>query len=262
MGARGSVVGAAIRADRTTLISGGVLLAVALAAWLALLVQQSAPTPMPSTPALADALAFLLAWGIMMVAMMLPSALPMITLYDVVQRNAAKTGHKSLPEAVFALVYVAVWVLIGVPIYLGSVVIAGAPQLEPVLPYALAAVLILAGVYQLTPLKRACLRVCRNPLAFFMARSRTGYAGSFALALEHAVYCVGCCWGLMVVLVAAGAMALNWVLLIAAIVFVEKALPRGEWTAVVTGAALVVLGLGVAARPDLAILLRPAEMGM
>ena len=83
-----------------------------------------------------------------------------------------------------------------------------------------------------------------------------------ALALEHAVYCVGCCWGLMLVLVAAGAMAISWVLLIAAIVFVEKIFPRGEWSAAVAGAALVGLGVAVAVHPDLAMMLHPAPMSM
>jgi predicted metal-binding membrane protein len=254
------MAGKAFAWDRTTLFSGGLLLAAALLAWVALIVQPQ--MAMPAMFDFPDAIVFLVAWGIMMIAMMLPSAVPMITLYGVVERNAAKTGHKSLPESIFALVYVVVWVLIGLPIYLGSVIIANQDQLEPVLPYALALVLILAGVYQLTPLKRACLRVCRNPLSFFMSRSRTGYRGSFELALEHAAYCVGCCWGLMLVLVAAGAMALNWVLLIAAIVFVEKILPRGEWSASVAGVALVALGIAVALRPDLAMIIRPESMSM
>lgn len=233
---------------------------VAAAAWAELILQPA--MAMPAMADLIDGIGFLLAWGIMMVAMMLPSAVPMIALYAVVRRNAAKTGRKSLSEVAFTCIYVAVWVAMGVPIYLGSLVIADQPQLEPMLPYALAAVLILAGVYQLTPLKRACLRVCRNPLSFFMSRSRTGYRGSFELALEHAAYCVGCCWGLMLVLVAAGAMALNWVLLIAALVFIEKILPRGEWSASLAGAALVALGLAVALRPDLAMIIRPASMSM
>ena len=254
------MAGIAVARDRTTLVTGGLLLVVALAAWAVLLAQPA--MAMPAMPDPVDAIGFLVAWGIMMIAMMLPSAVPMIALYGVVRRNAAKTGQASLREAVFTLVYVAVWVAMGVPVYVGSVFIANQPQLEPVLPYALAAVLVLAGVYQLTPLKRACLRVCRNPLSFFMARSRTGYRGSFELALEHAAYCVGCCWGLMLVLVAAGAMALNWVLLIAAIVFIEKILPRGEWSAAVAGAALIALGLAVALRPELAMIIHPGSMSM
>jgi predicted metal-binding membrane protein len=143
-----------------------------------------------------------------------------------------------------------------------SVVIAAQTALADVLPYALALVLVAAGVYQLTPLKRACLRVCRNPLAFLMARSRAGYRGTLALAVEHGVYCVGCCWALMVVLVAAGAMALHWVLLIAAVVFIEKLLPHGERTAWIVGGVLVVLGIAVALHPELAMALRPLSTAM
>jgi predicted metal-binding membrane protein len=254
------MAGVALGRDRTTLITGALLLLVAVAAWAELILQPGMTvTDMPDAM---DALGFLVAWGIMMIAMMLPSAVPMITLYGAVRRNAARAGQNGLHEAVFTLVYVAAWTIIGLPIYFGSVVIASQPRLEPVLPYALAGVLILAGVYQLSPLKRACLRVCRNPLSFFMARSRTGYRGSFELALEHAFYCVGCCWGLMVVLVAAGAMALNWVLLIAAVVFIEKIFPRGEWSASVAGAALVGVGVAVAVHPELAMIFRPTSMSM
>jgi predicted metal-binding membrane protein len=198
----------------------------------------------------------------MMVAMMLPSAAPMIALYGVVRRNAAKAGKRGVPEAAFALVYIAVWGALGVPIYVGSLIVSSQSEVDRVLPYALALVLVVAGVYQLTPLKRACLRVCRSPLSFLMARSRTGYRGSLRLALEHAAYCLGCCWGLMLVLVAAGAMALNWVLVIAAVVFLEKVLPHGEWSAVAAGSALVVLGVAVAAHPELATVLRPSSVGM
>jgi predicted metal-binding membrane protein len=232
---------------------------VALAAWVDLLLQAQMPS---SAPGLMEAAAFVAAWGVMMVAMMLPSAIPMISLYAVLRRNGSRTGQRAVSESVFTLVYIAVWVAVGVPVYIASVVISGQSGLDDVVPYALAVVLILAGVYQLTPLKRVCLRVCRNPLSFFMARSRTGYRGSLGLAFEHAAYCLGCCWGLMVVLVAAGAMALNWVLLIAAVVFIEKVLPRGEWSAALAGAALVVLGLAVALDPDLAMAIRPSAMGM
>jgi predicted metal-binding membrane protein len=252
-------MGAALARDRTSLVTGGVLVVVALAAWAAVVVQ--AGMPMPSLGG-AEALAFLAAWGIMMAAMMLPSATPMIALYGALRRNAPGGKPSGISTALFALVYLAVWVAAGVPVYLASVILGAQTSLADLLPYALALVLVVAGVYQLTPLKRACLRVCRNPLSFLLARTRTGYRGTLGLALEHAAYCLGCCWGLMGVLVAAGAMALNWVLLIAAVVFIEKLLPRGEWTAWAVGGALVLLGLAVAIHPDLAMALRPSSMGM
>ena len=95
-----------------------------------------------------------------------------------------------------------------------------------------------------------------------MTRWRSGYGGTLRLGLAHAWYCVGCCWGLMAVLVAAGAMGLRWVLLIAVAVFAEKLLPRGQRIAWAVGAALIVLGLAVVARPDLATALRGQGMAM
>src|SRR5688500_7465371 len=155
-----------------------------------------------------------------------------------------------------------VWLGIGVPVYAASV--AGAALGEggaAWLPYALAVVLAMAGAYQFTAIKRVCLKNCQSPLGFMMERWRAGYGATLRLALAHATYCVGCCWGLMVILVAAGAMSLPWVLLIAAVVFAEKLLPRGEWTARAVGAGLVLLAIAVAIRPDLAVALRGGQMG-
>jgi predicted metal-binding membrane protein len=134
------------------------------------------------------------------------------------------------------------------------------PIVAASLPYALAGVLIGTGAYQFTALKQSCLRACRTPLSFLMARWRSGYGGTLRLAAAHAGYCVGCCAALMVVLVAAGAMSLPWVLLIAAIVSVEKLVPRGDHIARLVGVGFVVLGIAVAIDPDLAALLRGSAM--
>jgi predicted metal-binding membrane protein len=241
--------------NRAAFAAGGTLLVLAAVAWAALLFQ--AQTPMAASGWL-EAATFLTAWGIMMAAMMLPSATPMISLYSALQRNPSSNSLPGISTALFALVYLAVWVAFGVPVYIASVIVDSRVDLGDTLPYALAVVLVAAGVYQLTPLKRACLRVCRSPLGFLLARTRTGLTGTFRLALEHAAYCVGCCWALMVVLVAAGAMSLHWVLLISAVVFIEKLLPGGEWTARIVGVGLVLLGLAVAVNPDLAMALKPS----
>jgi predicted metal-binding membrane protein len=230
-------------------------LALSVAAWTALLLQ--AQMPMAEFGA-GEALTFLFAWGVMMAAMMLPSATPMISLYAGLHKNASRSAPPGIPSALFAVVYLAIWLAFGIPVYIASVGVASQMGLADVLPYAVAVVLIGAGAYQLTPLKRACLRVCRSPLGFLLARTRTGYGGTLRLALEHAGYCVGCCWALMVVLVAAGAMSLQWVLLIAAVVAIEKLLPGGEWTARTIGAGLVVLGITVAINPGVGMLLRPS----
>jgi predicted metal-binding membrane protein len=117
-------------------------------------------------------------------------------------------------------------------------------------------VLLLAGAYQLTPLKRACLRACQSPLAFLLGHWKPGSLGALRMGVEHGLYCCGCCWGLMAVLVVAGAMGLAWVVLIAVVVFVEKLLPRGQWTASVAGVLLIALGALVALQPGVATLIR------
>jgi predicted metal-binding membrane protein len=216
---------------------------------------------MPNT-GLPAALVFLTAWAVMMAAMMLPSATPMIALYGAIRRTAPDTASAGIPTAGFALIYLALWVAFGVPIYLASALIDAQIDIMELLPAATAVVLVAAGVYQFTPLKRACLRVCRSPLSFLWARSRSGYRATMRLAVEHAAYCIGCCWALMIVLVAAGAMALDWALLIAVVVLVEKLVPRGEVTARLTGVALIGLGVAVFVHPDLVQLLRPNSMGM
>ena len=204
---------------------------------------------------LVDATGYLITWGVMMAAMMLPSAAPMIVVYSTIKGKFSQTGQRGIPTVLFALVYLALWLAFGIPVYIVSILIdravIGNPSLVGVLPYALAIMLLVAGAFQFSALKRVCLRACRSPLAFLLGRWRTGYIGTSRIALEHAAYCIGCCWSLMAVLVAAGAMALEWVLLIAALVFVEKLLPRGELTARLIGAGLIILGLLVVIQPGL-----------
>jgi predicted metal-binding membrane protein len=208
-----------------------------------------------SGASLRDGAAYVASWAVMMAAMMLPSALPMIALYGAVQRKASGDDARGVHIAVFTVTYLAVWGATGVPVYLASVWLGAAAA--ALLPYGVALVLVVAGAYQLSPWKQICLRACRSPLGFLLGRWRPGRAGSLALGVTHALYCVGCCWALMVVLVAAGAMGLSWVLLIAALVAAEKLLPGGEWIARLAGGALLLLGLLVAARPGLLVLLRP-----
>lgn len=105
---------------------------------------------------------------------------------------------------------------------------------------------IVAGLFQLSPLERVCLRNCRSPLAFRLGRWRPGWRGSLTMGTAHAAYCVGCCWALMVLLVAAGAMGLAWVLLIAALVAVEKLVRHGDRVATAIGIVLVLAGRVVA----------------
>lgn len=166
--------------------------------------------------------AFLAGWTVMMTAMMLPSAAPLILLY--------RLGAS--PAATLTLVagYLLVWAAVGVAAYSAELLPMSAA------PVALAT----AGVYQLTAFKQACLRRCRSPADFLV--QRWGH-GALRLGLEHGLWCLGCCWALMVVLVLAGSMGLAWVVGIAAIVAVEKLTPHGVLWSRLTGIALIVTAL-------------------
>jgi predicted metal-binding membrane protein len=211
---------------------------------------------MSSGADLAGAAGFIGAWVVMMAAMMLPSAAPLVLLY-----RAAGADGRAANTVPLVAGYLLAWAVFGAFVYaaqqaLGAVVLAS-PTLADASPYAVAGILAIAGVYQFTPLKQACLRECRSPLDFLMHRWRgAGAFDALRLGVEHGAYCVGCCWGLMAVLVIAGAMSLLWVVLIALIVFVEKLMPFGERGAQLTGAGLVLLAVLVAVNPNLLMLLR------
>lgn len=164
---------------------------------------------------------FLAGWTLMMAAMMLPSIAPLILLYR---------G----PRAPLAAAYLVVWGALGLVPY--ATMEWG---LEPAPPMVLA----LAGIYELTPLKTACLRRCRNAATFLMDHYRSG---PFRLGIEHAAWCLGCCVGLMAVLVLAASMGLVWAAAIGAAVFMQKVLPLGERSARLTGVGLLAAAAAVA----------------
>lgn len=254
---------AAVSASAGTAVLAAVLIVVGATAWFHVLQPGSSMSMAGpgASPSLAEGAAFTAQWGVMMAAMMLPSAAPMIMLYGTVSRRLSVEGDSSIPVAVFAAVYLFLWLLCGVPVYGAYVAMASLAarwrSFDAAMPYAVAGVLVAAGIYQLTEAKRACLRYCEAPLGFLMRRWRSGYAETLRLAVAHASYCIGCCWALMVILVAAGAMSIAWVLAIAIVVFAEKVLPRGWRTARLVGLILVGLGLAVALHPDLAGTMRP-----
>ncbi|HEX5832154.1 MAG TPA: DUF2182 domain-containing protein [Gemmatimonadaceae bacterium] len=253
--------------DRAGVVTLVLLLLVTVAAWAGVVVQATA-MPMGDDRASSAALllgptglvAFVAAWVVMMTAMMLPSAAPMILLYRAVARGRATRGDPLVPTWSFVLGYLAVWAAVGGAVFLADRLVGVALEHDARLaawaPYGVALVLLAAGVYQFTPLKRVCLRACQHPLGFLVRYWRAGSAGAFRMGLAHGWYCTGCCWGLMAVLVAAGAMGLAWVLLIALVVAAEKLLPVGEWAARLTGATLLALGALVALQPRLALAMR------
>lgn len=255
------------RSDERGIALAFLLVAVTAVAWLGV-VRADAAMDMSHGPAvfsLAGMAAFTAQWGVMMAAMMLPSAAPMILLYRGASRRGVESGARAIPAEAFALTYVIAWLLTGVPVYAASVAVeqlaARSESVAAAVPYAIAGSLLTAGAYQLSSVKHACLRECESPVNFLMRRWKSGYAATLRLAAAHAAYCIGCCWALMAILVAAGAMSLPWVLAIALVVFAEKVLPAGGRTARVVGVLLIVVGIAVAIRPEIAVALRPDGRG-
>lgn len=197
-------------------------------------------------------LTFMVAWAVMMAAMMFPAAAPMLLLFHATATRRRTAGGAFVPTWVFALGYLAVWTAIGVVTWLlvqtGSE-LAGrmsATARETWAPLALGGVLVGAGLYQFAPLKQACLRQCQTPLGFVMTHWREGRLGALRMGVIHGAFCLGCCWALFAVLVATGVMSLAWMLLLTLIVFAEKVLPFGRRASQVVGVAFLLLGIMVA----------------
>lgn len=243
-----------VRRWEATLV--GSLLGLAALAWFAtaqlsspemrvgLLTREAGLSSMPgggslSWPVLAF---FLLTWVVMMVAMMFPAVVPVVLTFD---RWVRRTGRSRLATALFSGGYLFVWSSIGLVFYAAIV------YLEPLVPRGMASVrwgaalLVVAGAYQLTPLKTKCLRTCRSPLGFLAehaTRLRSSGLGPAKVGAVHGLYCVGCCWALMLVLVLLGMMSLAWMAAVAGVTFLEKALPEGSKAPVVVAALLIGIG--------------------
>lgn len=188
-------------------------------------------------------------WAVMMVAMMLPSATPMVLMYARIARGREHASSSGV--WLFTAGYVAVWTA-----FSGAATIAQAAlQHASIISNALSttsiassAILVATGIYQLTPLKEACLGHCQSPIAFFMTRWRDGPTGAFRMGLRHGSFCVGCCWMLMALLFVAGVMNLAWVAAITAFVLLEKLMPYPRVIANTAGVALIAFGVLLAIR--------------
>jgi predicted metal-binding membrane protein len=189
----------------------------------------------------------LLMWTVMMVGMMVPTAAPMTLTYAAVARKAARGQTPVPPTMVFAAGYVCLWALFSVLAALAQWGLDQAGVLSPMLvttsPLLGAGLLVAAGAYQLTPLKRACLDHCRSPVYFLSAHWKRGIGGAFRMGMEHGAFCIGCCWALMGLLFVGGVMNLAWVAVIAFFVLVEKLIPRGRLASAVAGGGLIGTGL-------------------
>lgn len=187
-------------------------------------------------------------WWVMMAAMMLPSAAPTILLYE---RAAGHAGGGRLrpPTEAFMAGYLIIWGLFSIAATVAHWQLERAGVIAPmemssISPQLTAAVLILAGAYQLSPLKNACLRQCRNPAQFLARHYRPGRGGALRMGLLHGAYCVGCCWMLMALLFVGGVMNLAWIAVLTVLVAAEKLLPHGRWVGI-GGGLILILGGGV-----------------
>lgn len=192
-------------------------------------------------------------WTVMMVGMMLPSAAPTILLYGALVRKNGERGTVLPAVWIFTSGYLVAWTSFSLAAALLQLALEQTALMTPMMVSASrglsAAILITAGIYQSLPVKEICLRKCRNPIEFFATRWRAGADGAFRMGVEHGMYCVGCCWMLMLLLFVAGVMNLVWVALIAGFVFVEKLLPAEKFTSRFASAALILSGLVLLIKP-------------
>jgi predicted metal-binding membrane protein len=223
------------------------LLVCAAGAWF--VTEHQADTMGMGGMAMMSAGLFLITWLVMMVAMMFPSVAPMTLAFASVTRSR---GDPYLPTVVFVLGYLLVWTASGL-IPLAVVQALNQIWMTPPswLPRASGAVIILAGIYQFTPLKDTCLRACRSPLGFVMTHNfGGGPLAAIRAGASHGLYCIGCCWALMAVLAVVGLMNIAWMAVIAAVFFIEKNVRRGELLPGLVGAVCVVAGLAIVVWPS------------
>ncbi len=190
-------------------------------------------------------------WAVMMTGMMLPSASPFVLLYGAAARRSAQ---QTSSRQIYALAagYLVVWSAFSLGATALQRLLARllfvSPMMEVTSSRLGAALLFVAGAYQLTPLKHACLRQCQSPLGFLMSRWRSGAGGAFRMGLEHGAYCVGCCWALMLLLFAGGVMNLAVIAALTAFVAFEKLTPPALQSARISGVLLLAAGIWMLAR--------------
>ena len=196
---------------------------------------------------LGSLLPLFLMWAIMMVAMMLPSAAPMLLTFASVARNRRAAERPYVPVTVFAAGYLTIWTLFSILAAAGQWQLHRSALLSPAMASSsafLAGLLLLAaGVFQFTPLKKSCLTHCRAPLEFIMTRWREGWRGAFGMGLEHGAFCTGCCWALMALLFVLGVMNILWIAALTISVALEKVLPGTKWFSTAAGIALMGWGI-------------------
>ncbi len=191
-------------------------------------------------------------WAVMMVAMMVPTAAPMILVFATINRKRRDQQGTFVPTGIFVLGYVVVWTGFAAAATLAQWGLHSASLLSPMMESTsaiLGGVLLLgAGIFQWSPIKRACLSNCRTPMGFLMSEWREGADGALIMGLRHGVFCLGCCWVLMGLLFVLGIMNLLWIAALAGFVLVEKVAPGGQWVSRLSGLVLIGWGAVMIAR--------------
>jgi len=241
---------------RGRLITVATSLLLAALCWAALILWFRSSTAMPGSTTVGAAGLFTVMWLLMMSAMMLPGISPFVLLFRTIQRRrAASSRRDQASTAVFVSGYLAVWLGAGLAAFVlypavqavGNRIHAGA---HPA-PYIGGGIVVVAGIYQFTPLKNTCLVACRSPLTFVLEHWRDGRLGALRMGLSHGLFCLGCCWGIMAVLLVVGLMDLAWMAALSVLIIVERLAPRGVAVGRAVGVLFVALGLLMASRPDL-----------
>ncbi|MFC6835813.1 DUF2182 domain-containing protein [Halomarina ordinaria] len=236
---------------------------VALLAWLALVYRwlpmpggemdapmrmssAGAPEAMALSNGLSGVVLYLLMWGVMMVAMMYPSSVPLFGLYYRTLEGTSRTG-KAARVGAFMLTYALVWTVAGVVPLVVNAVVPIATLADEYTGFLLGGTLVLLSAYQLSPYKYRCLRYCRSPLGFLMSHHRPGVRGAVRTSWEFSTFCVGCCWALFAFMVVVGSMNLLWMALITVVLSLERVVAWGERLARGVGVAAGVAGVVVIA---------------
>lgn len=236
------------------------IVGLSAAAWLAMLVSMAGMDEGPGTP-LHDLPTFLIGWVVMLTAMMLPSELNYIAAFGVLLTGRGKPlGERRRRIRSFMTGYGVAWLAYGLLAY-GLDFAVRAVGAEWVSwnrtgPYLAGSALIIAGAYQFSTLKHACLAGCRSPLSFFSRYWREGNTGAAAMGFRHGLVCVGCCWALMAVMFVVGIMSFSWMALLTVFMFAEKMFPHGGRLSTPIAIFLGVMGVWTIVSPDTAPLLQ------
>ncbi len=196
-----------------------------------------------------DVLTTFFMWSVMMIAMMLPSATPMILTFFAINKKHHSLRKKFTPTWIFISGYLLVWIgfslLATIAQWSLHTLALTLPASKIITPTVSVVILTTAGIYQFTPIKKACLKSCQSPLSFILGNWREGKLGSFIMGLQHGLYCLGCCWVLMGILLVVGVMNLLWVAIIAIFIFIEKVVQFTNLFSNIGGILLIGWGLGL-----------------